>query len=313
VHSLRSLVGGHWSGRTGAACGALSRRPRFSWPGSSCRSFSSDSSAPGADGRDPYAVLGVDRSASAEEIKAAYRKLALKWHPDRHPPEQRKEAERKFSAAANAYELLSDPQKRRQFDQGGTQPGGPGFPGGAYPRGGFPGGGIHSQAEAERMFREAFGGVGIEELISQLLGGQQAPPNVLQAGMQVHVLSDAGAVLRACRDSNIDSTNDPLRMRSLGKRGRIIKVDPRDESVKVEVSGVGSVWFGAGAVRRAGGAGCAPLAGSFGGLGGTQGGIVQMRQEMVTLPDGRRAIRVTRVLRRPDGSTHQEVSETPVG
>jgi len=81
--------------------------------------------------KDYYKILGVDKSASQAEIKKAYRKLALKHHPDRNP--DNKEAEEKFKAAAQAYEVLSDAQKRKQYDQFGdagfegmSGPGGPG-------------------------------------------------------------------------------------------------------------------------------------------------------------------------------------------
>ena len=67
--------------------------------------------------RDYYTILGVDKSASADQIKAAYRKLALKYHPDRNP--DNKEAEEKFKEAAEAYEVLSDANKRSQYDQFG--------------------------------------------------------------------------------------------------------------------------------------------------------------------------------------------------
>ncbi len=67
--------------------------------------------------RDYYEVLGIARTASAEEIKRAYRKLALKFHPDRNPDD--KEAEERFKEAAEAYEVLSDPQKRGRYDQYG--------------------------------------------------------------------------------------------------------------------------------------------------------------------------------------------------
>lgn len=69
--------------------------------------------------RDYYEVLGVPKSASADQIKGAYRKLALKYHPDRNP--ENKDAEDKFKEAAQAYEILSDQQKRSQYDQFGHE------------------------------------------------------------------------------------------------------------------------------------------------------------------------------------------------
>ncbi len=65
--------------------------------------------------RDYYDILGVAKSASADEIKAAYRKLALKYHPDRNP--NNKDAEEKFKEASAAYEVLSDAEKRQRYDQ----------------------------------------------------------------------------------------------------------------------------------------------------------------------------------------------------
>ena len=67
--------------------------------------------------RDYYDVLGVARNASEQEIKSAYRKLALQYHPDRNP--DNKEAEERFKEAAEAYSVLSDSQKRGQYDRFG--------------------------------------------------------------------------------------------------------------------------------------------------------------------------------------------------
>jgi molecular chaperone DnaJ len=71
------------------------------------------------DKRDYYDILGVSKGASTEELKKAYRKMALKFHPDKNPGD--KDAEEKFKEAAEAYEVLSNPDKRSRYDQFGHQ------------------------------------------------------------------------------------------------------------------------------------------------------------------------------------------------
>lgn len=102
--------------------------------------------------RDYYEVLGVDRNADEKAIKSAYRKKAIQYHPDKNPGD--KEAEEKFKEAAEAYDVLSNPDKRAKYDQFGHDMGPQGFPGGA---GGFHAGGF-SMEDIFSQFGDIFGG-----------------------------------------------------------------------------------------------------------------------------------------------------------
>ena len=115
--------------------------------------------------RDYYEVLGVDKNASEEDIKKAYRKIAIKYHPDRNPGS--KEAEEKFKEAAEAYDVLHDPQKRQQYDQFG-------FDGPMGGFGGFNGGGF-SMDDIFSMFGDVFGGRGGFSGFSGFGGGGRQP------------------------------------------------------------------------------------------------------------------------------------------
>ena len=100
--------------------------------------------------RDYYEVLGVSKNATPEELKKAYRKLALQYHPDRNPGD--KEAEEKFKEAAEAYDVLSNPDKKARYDQFGHAA----FEGGAGGAGGLNMNDIFSQFGD--IFSDFFGG-----------------------------------------------------------------------------------------------------------------------------------------------------------
>ena len=101
--------------------------------------------------RDYYEILGVSKSASADEIKKAYRKVAMQFHPDRNPGD--KSAEDKFKEAAEAYEVLSDDQKKAKYDRYGHQAFAPGS-------GGFGAGHASNMEDIFSQFGDIFGGHG---------------------------------------------------------------------------------------------------------------------------------------------------------
>ncbi|XP_064201598.1 dnaJ homolog subfamily B member 6-like [Anguilla rostrata] len=115
-----------------------------------------------------YHILGVQRNASQEDIKKAYRKLALKWHPDKNP-ENKEEAERKFKELSEAYEVLSDAQKRDVYDRYGKEGLSEGGGGGHYD-GHF--GGVFTFRNPEDVFREFFGG---RDPFAEFFGGGGDP------------------------------------------------------------------------------------------------------------------------------------------
>ena len=109
--------------------------------------------------RDYYEILGVSKSASSDEIKKAYRKVAMQYHPDRNPGD--KEAEEKFKEAAEAYEVLSDADKRARYDRYGHQAFAPGTGGG-----GFSGGGMNME-DIFSQFGDIFG----DDVFGSFFGG----------------------------------------------------------------------------------------------------------------------------------------------
>ena len=116
-------------------------------------------------GRDYYSILGVGRDADDKAIKKAYRKLAMKWHPDKNAGNE-EQAEKRFTEIANAYEVLSDAEKRKLYDQFGEEgPSGPSGGGGGPGAGGFPGGG------GARFRRTSFAHGDPFELFNKMFGG----------------------------------------------------------------------------------------------------------------------------------------------
>jgi len=131
--------------------------------------------------KDYYDILGISKTASADAIKKAYRKLAVKYHPDKNPGD--KAAEEKFKEVSRAYEVLSDEKKRKQYDQFGPDvfertggqgygPGTGGFSGG---QGGFSSGGFNFSgfSDPRDIFSQVFGGGGGGFSFDDLLGGMR--------------------------------------------------------------------------------------------------------------------------------------------
>jgi len=165
-----------------------------------------------AEKRDYYEVLGVEKNASAEDIKKAYRKKAIQYHPDKNPGD--KEAEEKFKEAAEAYEVLSDPQKRQRYDQFGHA--------GMQGAGGFSGGGM-SMEDIFAHFGDIFEGAGFDlgDIGNLFGGGRSRGPRVRRGSdmrVKVHLTLEEIATgcekkikvrkLVQCKDCNGSGSKD---------------------------------------------------------------------------------------------------------
>ena len=125
--------------------------------------------------RDYYDVLGVSRTAEVTEIKTAYRKLAIKYHPDKNPGD--KEAEDKFKEAAEAYEILSNAEKRRRYDQFGHS---------GNSASGYGGGGMNME-DIFSQFGDIFGGGNPFESFFGGGGGGQRGGRRVQRGTNLRI------------------------------------------------------------------------------------------------------------------------------
>jgi len=129
-----------------------------------------------SDKRDFYEVLGVERNASQADIKKAYRRLAMKFHPDQNQGDETAEA--KFKEAAEAYDVIGDEQKRAQYDQFGHQ---------AFAQGGgFQGARFHNMEDIFSAFGDIFGG-GLGDIFGQRRGGGRRGP---RAGRDLRIVLD---------------------------------------------------------------------------------------------------------------------------
>jgi molecular chaperone DnaJ len=177
--------------------------------------------------RDYYEVLGLERSATADDVKKSYRKLAVKFHPDKNPGD--KTAEEKFKEIGEAYDVLSDPQKRPAYDQYGHSAFDPRMRGGG--RGGF-----HDPFD---LFREVFGNSGGGSIFDDLFGGGQRDPSGPQRGADLRYdmeISFEEAVLGCekevsltkmeacdvCRGSGAESGSTTKVCATCGGRGQVI-------------------------------------------------------------------------------------------
>lgn len=154
---------------------------------------------PLADKRDYYEVLGIQKGASEDEIKKAYRSLAKKYHPDLNP--DNKEAEEKFKEVNEAYEVLSDPSKKERYDQFGHAGVDPSYQGGGF-NGGFSGGGFTGGFGMEDIFDSIFGG-------GVFGGGRASNPNAARRGQDIQQ-NITISFMEACNGVNPDITVEKL-------------------------------------------------------------------------------------------------------
>jgi molecular chaperone DnaJ len=172
--------------------------------------------------RDYYEVLGVARDASEDDNNRAYRRLALKFHPDRNPNDA--EAEQKFKESAEAYEVLSDPEKRSRYDRYGHQ--------------GLSGTGFHEFTNAEDIF-EAFGDIFGGGMFADLFGGRRSRQGPragrdLRVQVELDLFEAARGVTKTfdirrdeicspCKGSGAKPGTQPISCSYCGGRGQVLQ------------------------------------------------------------------------------------------
>jgi molecular chaperone DnaJ len=170
--------------------------------------------------RDLYEILGIRRDASSEEIKKAYRQMALKYHPDRNPGDA--EAERRFKESAEAYEVLSDPNKRQRYDR--------------YGQAGLEGAAFHDFQSTEDImsaFSDIFGGGLFGDLFGERRRGPRSGPDLLMK-LEIDLVEAARGTTRTvevsrqdfcseCQGSGAKKGTSPTTCNYCGGRGQVVQ------------------------------------------------------------------------------------------
>ena len=236
--------------------------------------------------RDLYAVLEIPRDADENAIRRAYKKAALKWHPDKNP-DNKEVAERNFKRVSQAYEVLSDPQKRRLYDQGGLS---------AVESGDRSGGGASSQGAGFAfhnpfdIFEQFFGGrdpfaemAEMHEAMHNMHTGQQSRRTQGQRGN--------GSNSRRSR-GHADGMFNPFGMNGMDPFGTMGGMGMGNMGSFTTMGGPGMMSFSS-------------SSSSMGGNGGTSTSVSQQTQ----IVNGRRVTKTIRRTTHPDGTVQEEVDE----
>jgi DnaJ-class molecular chaperone len=176
--------------------------------------------------RDPYQELGVSRTASADEIRKAFRKLAKQHHPDTNP--NNKEAEERFKRVSAAFDILGDPDKRKKFDAGEIDTDGRetarGYAGGQGPWGGSPGGGFSRRGSQGPYQSENFEGADLGDILGEMFGGGRGGGRGGGAGGGFGGFSQRGADVRARLEIDLEDAIRGGKKRIAFSDGRTIDV-----------------------------------------------------------------------------------------